>query len=144
MATSPKLNRSALTSGQAAQYCFVSVGTIQNWLNTKQLQGQRTAGGRFRIRVDHLRQFMLQSGMSVEALDKDFGLAKCTFCWEFFSAVPDHCKRDTCHACIVRKTHATNCFELRKHVDQQKVYCTHSCEECEYWKARLDTGAINK
>jgi excisionase family DNA binding protein len=137
MARTPKSDRSAVTSGQAAAYCFVSVGTIQNWVNAKQLQSQRTAGGQFRIRVDLLREFMLSNGMSVETLDSDFDLRPRTFCWEFFSNAPDHSSEGACSECVVSKTQSRRCFELRKHVEHKKIHCNSSCDTCAFHKQQF-------
>ena len=112
MPNTAKSDRSALTSGQAAEYCFVSVGTIQNWVNAGQLQSQRTAGGQFRILVDQLREFMLGNGMSVEMLDADFDLKPRAFCWEFFSNAPDHAREAVCSDCVVFKTRAKRCVKM--------------------------------
>ena len=132
--------RMGLTSGRAAEYCFVSTGTIQNWARKGRLQSQRTAGGQFRIRADHLRDFMIENGMSVEALERDCGLSFQSFCWEFFSCVRSHTESAACRKCIVQKTKALNCFELRKHVDHKQVHCKSSCEECDYWRSRNHDG----
>jgi len=144
MSKAPKSDRSALTSGQVAEYCFVSVGTIQNWVNAGQLQSQRTAGGQFRIRVDQVREFMLSNGMSVEALDGDFDLTPRVFCWEFFSNAPDHAREAVCSECVVYKTRAKRCFELRKHVEHKKVHCNLSCDTCVFHKQQFADSDENE
>lgn len=130
----------ALTTGQAAEYCFVSPGTILNWIRDGRLACQRTAGGQFRIRADHLRAFMLDQRMSVEALDNDRRLMRQSFCWEFFARNQEHSASRECESCIVRRSRSLNCFELRGHVEHVKVHCQTSCEECPYRRAYAGEG----
>ena len=129
----------ALTTSQAAEYCFVSKGTIQNWIKTGQLPAQRTAGGQFRVRVDQLMDFMRENAMSVEALEFDYCLRRMCHCWEYFAKAYDHAPdgRD-CDQCVVKQSQAHLCFELRRHVDEKKVPCTASCDRCEYRVAFFD------
>jgi len=129
------IERVALSTGQASQYCFVSPGTILNWIRSGRLPCQRTAGGQFRIRADHLRAFMLEQGMSVEALDNDCCLSRRCFCWEYFARSKDHASHDDCMECIVHKSRSMNCFELRGRLEHKGVHCKTSCEECRYRRA---------
>ena len=132
------IRRLALTTSQAAEYCFVSKGTIQNWIKTGQLPAQRTAGGQFRVRVDRLMEFMRENAMSVEALEFDYCIRRKCHCWEYFDKAYDHApgKRE-CDQCVVKQTQANLCFELRRHVDKKKVLCQVSCAKCEYRDAFL-------
>ena len=141
-----KTERIALTTSQAAEYCFVSTGTIQNWLKAGRLEGQRTAGGQFRIRIDELRRFMLDKGMSVQALDNDYYLHRRCFCWEYFAGQKaEGFARVRCEQCIVHRSSSMNCFALTDHPDHKRQLCKKSCAECAYHRAfaGTDDGEAN-
>ncbi|MFC1601324.1 helix-turn-helix domain-containing protein [Candidatus Sumerlaeota bacterium] len=126
-------SRLALTTSRAAQYCFVSKGTIQNWIKSGRLAAQRTAGGQFRVRVDQLRDFMLENNMTVAALEYDYCVSRVCSCWEYFEKIGGHAKEERdCANCVVKQTRAARCFELRKHVEDGKVHCRLECDDCEY------------
>ena len=73
-------NPLAVTSGQAARYCFVTSDTILNWIKANCLPAQRTMGGQYRILVEDLRHFMSRHGMSAELLDSEMETR--SYCWE--------------------------------------------------------------
>ncbi len=132
-------NSRALTSGQAAKYCYVTSDTIVNWIKAKCLPAQRTMGGQYRILVEDLRHFMSRHGMSTELLDEECETRM--YCWEF-SASLDRGNtgiRDYCENCIVRKSMAFNCFVLRFALPDQK-WLLPNCHECEYFKKWYDTA----
>jgi excisionase family DNA binding protein len=125
--------RAALSTGAVARYCFVSAGTVVNWIAAGQLDAQRTAGGQFRIRVAELRAFMRQHGMRTDAIDADFELDEP--CWTFWShdhasaaGQPDH---RPCAECPVRRSGATVCRELRPLLPGG-TWRAESCEVCPY------------
>src|SRR5215813_3925799 len=51
-----------LTTGEVANRCQVSVGTVKNWIEAGQLQAFRTPGRHFRIRASELRRFQAAFG----------------------------------------------------------------------------------
>ena len=126
----------ALTTGQVAQYCFVSPETIQNWIHDRGLSAQRTAGGQYRVRPDDLRQFMIEHGMSVAELDREFFEETQPTCWEFFAADSDHGgNAKECETCVVYRAEALRCYELRHYVDHQHVHCGEDdCASCPYYE----------
>ncbi|MFH1575141.1 MAG: excisionase family DNA-binding protein [Acidobacteriota bacterium] len=103
----------ALSTGQAARFCYVTSETILNWIRLNQLRAQRTAGGQYRIRLTDLRQFMVERGMDTSLLDEEWGFRP--YCWRYHqeagtaaeSAGPDLCKH-----CLVRRSGTLNCWEL--------------------------------
>lgn len=132
-----KVPIAAVSTGTAARYCLVSPQTIQNWIQSRGLPAQRTGGGQYRIRVEELRTFMIQHGMSVAELDRDLYGSQQLHCWEFFAATPAHSAHaDQCQACVVYRCQALRCHELRQHVDHQKIHCAKACGECEYYQAQ--------
>jgi excisionase family DNA binding protein len=54
---------SLLTTSQAADYCDVDRRTMLRWVESGQVRGHRTPGGRWRIRLGDLSAFMRQRGM---------------------------------------------------------------------------------
>ena len=64
-----KQQKLAVSTGQAARYCFVTSDTIVNWIKAGHLAAQRTAGGQYRILIADLRSFMQSRGMSNRLMD---------------------------------------------------------------------------
>lgn len=133
-------SRSAVSSGQAAEYCLVSPGTIVNWIADGKIEAQRTLGGQFRIRISDLRSFMKSHGMRTDQLDGDFGLHP--FCWEFWSRVTTDmtsCKRGpTCDDCPVHRSHATICHEVRPLLPGGTVRAP-ACSDCLFFSTVTET-----
>ena len=125
-----------LSTGKAAKYCLVTADTVKNWIRAGLLPAQRTVGGQYRVRIDDLRLFMLERDMSVRELDEDLGETPLEFCWEYYRRrVRRHAgEPDACDDCVVKRTLALVCYELRKHVDHRRVYCKTECPECGYYK----------
>jgi excisionase family DNA binding protein len=103
----------ALSTGQAARFCYVTSETILNWIRSNQLKAQRTAGGQYRILLTDLRGFMQDKGMSTALLDTEKGVRP--YCWEF------HCQitarygsptQEVCTDCLVHRSGTLNCWEL--------------------------------
>lgn len=107
--------RLALTSGQAARYCLVSPDTIVHWIAGGHLKSQRTAGGQHRIRVEDLREFMVEHGMRTDELVAEMGLAP--LCWEFWTLLDAQSRKPaaapTCKTCPVYRSQAAVCHEVR-------------------------------
>ena len=123
----------ALTSGQAAHYCFVTSDTILNWIKANCLPGQRTVGGQYRIRVDDLRHFMNRHGMSTELLDQELE-TRC-YCWEFHHAAnkrQSKCALGGCDDCLVKKSMASECYILRA-ASPNGHWLLADCAQCEYF-----------
>lgn len=132
-----------LSTGKAAEYCLVTGDTILNWIRSDKLPAQRTAGGQYRVRLADLRRFMVELGMSVDELDRDFGVVPSGYCWEFHRTRTSRCASDqgACDACIVRQALARNCYELRKHADHLRIHCERECSECDYCRACVESTA---
>ena len=119
----------ALTTGQAAEYCFVTAETIANWIRSGLLRAQRTAGGQYRIRTKDLRAFMAAKGMSTAALDGD--AADRVPCWNFPFANRGPGVR--CDECIVRYLKVLDCFKLMG-MKSEGNWPARDCTECEYFR----------
>jgi excisionase family DNA binding protein len=126
----------ALSTGQAARYCYVTSDTIVNWIQTRRLMAQKTAGGQYRIRVGDLREFMRASDMRTDLLEEEQGIRP--YCWEF------HCQPgeevSACDDCLIRRSGAENCYELRGMIPQSK-FLFQECTSCEYYQIWGPPGA---
>ena len=136
----------ALTTGQAASYCFVTPDTILNWINDGILPAQQTAGGRYRIRIESLREFMQERGMSIEALDEN--MEGRPSCWDYHRSSQTHHRSEygtTCKTCIIFKSQARNCWVLRGFLPM--IHCRSTeCGLCDYytrWVAGKEKNATN-
>jgi excisionase family DNA binding protein len=125
----------AVSTGQAARFCYVTPETIVNWIRSSRLKAQRTAGGQYRIPLDALRAFMIERGMDTGLLDAEQDIRP--YCWEY------HCQLDArygtpslgvCDACLVHRSGTLNCWELHGllPLTARKV---DRCEDCEYHRA---------
>jgi excisionase family DNA binding protein len=54
-----------LSTGEAARACGVSTQTIVNWIRQGRLRAATTGGGRFRVHVDSLLEFLKTSGFEI-------------------------------------------------------------------------------
>lgn len=121
--------RRALTTGQAARYCFVTADTIANWIRSGILPAQRTAGGQYRILSEDLLAFMTGRGMRTDALEAD---AETRLpCWEFHAggaSVDAHCE-----ACIVKYLKVLDCFKLMG-MRSGNGWPARECAECAYFQ----------
>lgn len=126
--------RQALSTGQAARLCFVTPESILNWIRTKRLMAQRTAGGQYRIRVGDLRTFMLENGMDTAALEQQAG--EPVYCWEFYcreAARYGLLSQEVCEQCLVRRAAARHCWELHGLLPLTRRR-SNSCVDCAYYR----------
>jgi excisionase family DNA binding protein len=124
----------ALTTGQAAKYCFVTSDTIVNWIKSDQLQARRTAGGQFRILVEDLRAFMLDHGMETDLLDAVATPPR--YCWEAHgSSRAGPIDGTDCKSCLVYRARARRCFELRCALatDSRELEACEGCRFLDSW-----------
>jgi excisionase family DNA binding protein len=123
------LKELALSTGQAARYCYVTSYTIVNWIHTRALKAQKTAGGQYRIRLGDLRDFMRANDMRTDLLEEEKGIRP--YCWEF------HCRPGevvaACEKCLVRRSGAENCYELRSVIPLSDCLF-QECTSCEYYR----------
>lgn len=123
----------ALTTGQAANCCFVTPDTIVNWIKSGLLPAQRTAGGQFRILSRDLRTFMKSKGMSTEVLDED-NRSHRPMCWQFHSNRKAGSRKTAlCEGCLVKFLGVVNCFKLMG-MRPQEGGQYRDCLECGYFK----------
>jgi excisionase family DNA binding protein len=133
-----------LSTGQAARYCLVTADTIANWIKRNKLPARRTVGGQYRILVQDLREFMVSQGMETDLLDAAHDERR--YCWEFCQGagvLP--LLGVSCEDCLVRRTMALHCFELRSALsfsaDDFEV-----CSTCKYlseWRLEKGNGSAD-
>jgi len=119
----------ALSTGQAARYCFVTSETILKWIRTGQLTAQRTPGGQYRIRVRDLRSFLKEHDMSTELLDEETGVQP--YCWEFHCRQGSDEKGSVCQVCPVYRSGARSCWELHDLLPEDRRRMA-DCAHCEF------------
>jgi excisionase family DNA binding protein len=124
-----KPRRRALTTGQAAEYCFVTADSIANWIRSDLLPAQRTAGGQYRILAEDLRAFMRERGMSTAALDEDTDAR--APCWEF--RVRESSGGTGCDECVVRHLKVLDCFKLMG-MQSGGRWPARDCADCAYFR----------
>ncbi|MCP4703885.1 MAG: hypothetical protein GY865_04685 [candidate division Zixibacteria bacterium] len=119
------------STGDVASHCAVTPNAVFKWVQNGKLPAERTAGGHFRISRDSLIIFLKgrQTRDIKQTQKKIF-----QYCWEFHSRFGK--AQENCRKCVVFKSRASRCYELVKFADQighSKVYCTSSCDECDYY-----------
>jgi len=124
----------ALSTGQAARFCFVTSETILNWIRSGALKAQRTAGGQFRIRAADLRRFMTESGMDTSLLEQEASVRP--YCWEFHCEIGSPAASAApriCEECLVRRSGTLQCWELHPllPLTARRV---QRCRDCEYYR----------
>ena len=123
----------ALSTGQAARFCFVTPETILNWIRSNRLRAQRTAGGQYRVPLDGLRDFMIENGMDTALLDAERDVRP--YCWEFHCQVASRYGRpslEVCQDCLVHRSGTSNCWELHGLLPvTRRRYDV--CVDCEYY-----------
>jgi excisionase family DNA binding protein len=122
----------AVSSGQAARFCYVTSDTIVNWIRADRLPAQRTAGGQYRIRVGDLLAFMRENGMSTALLEAERDVRP--YCWEFHCEVgsPPASSRPSCEGCLARRAGTLNCWEIHGllPLTARRV---ERCDRCDYY-----------
>jgi excisionase family DNA binding protein len=119
----------ALSTGQAARYCYVTSYTIVNWIQARRLKAQKTAGGQYRIRVGDLRAFMRANDMRTDLLEEEQGIRP--YCWEFHCQPGDEVS--ACDECPVRRWGIANCYEVREVIPLSECLFD-DCASCEYFQ----------
>jgi excisionase family DNA binding protein len=122
----------ALSTGQAARFCYVTSDTILNWIRSGRLTAHRTAGGQYRITLEDLRSFMVENGMNLNLLDAEKD--ERPYCWEFhceISARFGSPSLEVCEGCLVHRSGTLNCWELHGllPVTARRF---DACGECDY------------
>lgn len=133
MADNAEIADRLISTGEAAKLCSVTADTVLKWIKRGRLRAQQTVGGHYRIDREDLKRFKLTSTSPRErrpAYERQF-----RYCWEYNSE--DGRPLPGCLACAVYSTRAQRCYEVIKLAAEnghQKLFCTGSCETCDYYK----------
>ena len=129
------IHRQALSTGQAAQHCFVTAETIANWIRRGLLRAQRTAGGQYRILAADLRTFMASRGMNTSSLEEEREESEEATgrqpCWEARAAGSHGEAR--CDECIVKYLKVLDCFKLMA-MRAAEGGPVRDCSDCPYYR----------
>ncbi len=130
----PTQNPTWLTTGQAARMCAVTPATVLNWIRTGQLDGVRTPGGHYRIRLERLQPLMVQRRSPDLRVDHGDSRAPLR-CWEYLS--DGDSVRQECQDCVVFRVRAAWCFQIASlglDTGHSRRFCPTSCDDCAYYR----------
>lgn len=138
------MQKRAFTTSDIARICYHSRETVKRWLEKGEIKGYRVGtSGHWRVLPKDLASFLknysipfpdpAEIGFNLKDLIGTEDLP--TFCWEFFkNSMSDHVRSNgRCEDCLVYKTKSLNCYALRKEIGHKKIFCGHSCEDCDYF-----------
>ena len=139
------MQKRAFTTSDIAQICHHSRETAKRWLEKGEIKGYRVGtSGHWRVLPKDLASFLKYNNIPFpDPTEIGFDLKDLTgredlptFCWEFFkNSMSDHVRSNgRCEDCLVYKTKSINCHALRKEVGHKKIFCGHSCEDCDYFR----------
>jgi excisionase family DNA binding protein len=138
------MQKKAFSTSDIARICHHSRETVKRWLEKGEIKGYRVGtSGHWRVLPKDLAAFLHDYNIPFpDPSETGFNLkditatdAFPTFCWEFFkNSMSDHVRSDgRCKDCMVYKTKSLNCHALRKEIGHKKIFCDHSCDNCDYF-----------
>ena len=127
-------DRDWLSTGQAAELCAVTPATVLNWIRTGKLEGIRTPGGHYRVKLVSLEPMMARRQIAFRPNGKNTP-TKHLRCWEYLSV--GGVVRDECLDCVVYRVRASWCFQIASlglDTGHAKRFCPTSCDDCAYYR----------
>lgn len=120
---------------EASKVCSVTRFSIINWTKKGILKSTRTPGGHRRIQRADLISFIKTYKIGLNALKSEEMVSQVDFlrCWEFHQPMKKGCEHN-CKVCVVFLSDTKKCYTLREHVAHQKIFCTTSCTDCDYYQ----------
>jgi excisionase family DNA binding protein len=121
-----------LTTGEAAALCSVTPDAVLKWVKAGKIPAHRTPGGHCRIHHSDLTTLLKRRAdiLPGEKLqEKSF-----QYCWEFNADSGE--LKSGCQDCIVYRSRAHRCYEMSElpsETGHAKIFCTESCESCDYY-----------
>jgi excisionase family DNA binding protein len=125
------------TTGETASICAVTPDTVLKWVQAGKIAANRTPGGHHRIHRSALLE-VLKARRHEPSPPKEVSRKPFQYCWEFNATNGNI--QDGCRKCIVYRSRAGRCFEMAKlpsEAGHSRVFCTKSCDECEYYEMIL-------
>ena len=129
--------REFLTTGQVAALCSVTPDAVLKWVKAGKIPANRTPGGHYRIRRSDLPAILTPEEEISHA--RTFPDRPFQYCWEF-NAKSGKGSED-CRQCIVYRSQTRRCYEMSQlpsESEHAKLFCTDSCDECEYYQLVQD------
>ncbi|MFC2085007.1 helix-turn-helix domain-containing protein [Bacteroidota bacterium] len=123
------MRQELLSTGQAAKLCSVTPDTILKWIKKNKIEAVKTAGGHYRIVLEKLKQYMVES---LEYAEKE--PIQINYCWEYHSQNED--VNESCRECIIFRSKAEKCYLIAgmgKDAGHAQLFCTNSCYECDFF-----------
>jgi excisionase family DNA binding protein len=114
--------------------CAVTPATVLNWIRTGKLEGIRTPGGHYRIKLEKLQPLLGHRRPSNLNLERTSSRAPLR-CWEYLGEAG--AIRDECLSCAVYRVRASWCFQiatLGMDSDHARRICPTSCDDCAYYR----------
>ena len=124
------------TTHDIAQMLNVTRVTVRNWIIKGRLDATTTPGGHRRISRKELIRFMEENGYNTEII-REYELTRqkrFVYCWEYHhKGFVNLAHRHNCDDCLVYRSRAQRCHELRRVAGHKKVHCQENCESCGYF-----------
>ena len=127
-----------ITTGEAAAIFDVDSDSILRWIKSGEIPAIRTPGGHYRINRNVFLTKMIKDTSPKEEYETQ---SASSYCWEYNSQAGK--VRDECKDCIVYKSQANRCYELCNlpaSIGHAKLYCSESCNDCQYFKSILHSA----
>ncbi|TFH46762.1 MAG: helix-turn-helix domain-containing protein [ANME-2 cluster archaeon] len=127
-----------ITTGEAAAIFDVEPDTVLRWIKSGDIPAIRTPGGHYRI---NRNVFLTKMIKDTSTKDENETRSTLSYCWEFNSE--SGIIRDECKECIVYKSKASKCYELCSlpvAIGHAKLFCSESCNDCQYFKSILQSA----
>ena len=128
-----------ITTGEAAAIFDVEPDTVLRWIKSGDIPAIRTPGGHYRI---NRNVFLTKMIKDTTINEKDETQPPLSYCWEYNSQ--EGLVRDGCKKCIVYKSKASKCYELCNlpvSIGHAKLFCSESCNDCQYFKRILQSAS---
>ena len=126
-----------ITTGEAAAIFDVDPDTVLRWIKSGDIPAIRTPGGHYRINRNVFLKKMITDTVINENKETPSNLP---YCWEYNSQ--EGIVRNQCMDCIVYKSGTSRCYELCNlpfPIGHSKLFCSESCENCQYFKTILQS-----
>ncbi|MCJ7628460.1 MAG: hypothetical protein MUO50_08745, partial [Longimicrobiales bacterium] len=124
--------------------CAVTPATVLNWIRTGRLEGIRTPGGHYRVKLEKLRPLLCEQKTPNLRLERPSGGPPLR-CWEYLGEWGR--VREECLTCVVYRVRASWCFQIATlGIDSghARRVCPTSCDDCSYYRrvAGLPTNVL--
>ena len=129
------MERSYLTTTEAAKLLSVSSDTVLKWVKAGKIESYRTPGGHCRIPFQAIKTILPKGTTLVPESPSQQTDVPYEYCWEY-NAGEDGIPID-CEECVVYRSRARRCYELRDIPEEAgllKHHCETDCEACDYYK----------